>query len=205
MRSALPLWLACLCLLAGCNNDDSSAPVSPGNVFLEITALHPRDSDVWLPPRAPDPADASDEGYAGDPEPLVIGCDRRLGVDTRVDNYYLRAPDACGSYVQCGWVVIDIDPDTDAVTSAYAAAPSLFLDLCPLDLAGKLVGTHTIRPRLAKPDGTPFTHPYASTPQDLTITFASDACATADAGGAGGAGPTRCESATPTAGAGGAP
>jgi hypothetical protein len=200
MRSALPLWLACLCSVAACSNDDSSAPISPGNVFLEITALHPRESDVWLPPRAPDPANPADVGYAGDSGPLVIGCDRRLGVDTQIEHYYLRAPDACGGNVQCGYLVIDIDPtdmDTDAAASAYAAAPSVFVDLGPLDRAGKLEGDHTIRPRLAQTNGMPFTHPYAATPQDLTVTFTSDACALAGAGGGPGE--------PANAGAGGAP
>jgi hypothetical protein len=176
--------------------------VSPGNVFLEITALRPRENDVWLPPRAPDPANAGDDGYAGDPEPIVIGCDRRLGVDTQVEHYYLRAPDACGGNVQCGYLVIDIDPtdtDTAAAASAYAAAPNLFVDLGPLDRAGKLEGDHTIRPRLAQTNGTPFTHPYASTPQDLTVTFTSDVCELGGAGGGGGSGEPA------NAGAGGSP
>jgi len=198
MRSALPLSLACLCSLAACSNDDSGAPVSPGNVFLEITALHPRGSDAWLPPRAPDPSNADDVGYAGDPEPIVIGCDRRLGVDTHVEHFYLRAPDACGSDVQCGYLVIEIDPsDAGAAASGYAAAPSLSVDLGALDKAGKLDGDHIIRPRLSQPDGKPFTHPYASTPEDLTVTFTSDTCDLGGAGGGSGEPPSSNGGATP--------
>lgn len=198
MRSALPLSLACLCLLAACSNGDSGAPVSPGNVFLEITALRPRGGDVWLPPRAPDPADPSDEGSPGDPEPILIGCDRRLGVDARLKYFSLRAPDACGGNLQCGYLVIEIDPsDAGSAASAYAAASSLFVDLGDLDHAGKLAGEHIIRPRLSQADGKPFTHPYASTPQDLTVTFTSDTCNVGGFGGGSG------EPSSPNAGAGG--
>jgi hypothetical protein len=188
MRSALPLSLACLCSLAACSNGDSGAPVSPGAVFLEITALHPQGSDAWLPPRAAEPADAGDEGYAGDAEPVVIGCDRRLGVDVRVDNFSLRAPDACGSDLQCGYLVIDVDPsDAGPRASAYAAAPSLFVDLEALDQAGTLEGEHVIHPRLSQPDGKPFTHPYASAPLDVTLTFTSEPCDSGNGGAAGAA------------------
>jgi hypothetical protein len=172
--------------------------VSPGNVVLEITALHPRGSDTWLPPRAPDPKNPSDEGSPGDPEPILIGCDRRLGVDTYVDNFYLRAPDACGSNVQCGYLVLEIDPsDAGAAASAYAAAPSLFIDLGALDRADKLEGGHVIRPRLSQPNGKPFTHPYASTPEDLTVTFASDTCELDGAGGGSGEPPSANAGAAP--------
>lgn len=200
MRSALPLWLAALCCLPACNKNDTEAPVSPGDVFLEITALHPRASDVWLPPRAPDPAVAGDEGHTGDAEPVVIGCDRRVGVDIHVEYWYLRAPDACGGQLQCGYAALDVDPGTESSTSTYAAAPSFYLDLCPLDLAGKLVGYHTLTPRLVEYNGKPFTHPYASTPQALTVTFASDDCSTDGTGG-----PSAYCLAAETAGAGGAP
>jgi hypothetical protein len=183
MRSAPLLWLVFACSLVACKSE-TAAPVSPGNVVLEITALRPRDNEVWQPPRA---AQGTDPGYPGDPEPIVIGCDRQLGVDVHVEHYYLRAPDACGGNLQCGWLIIDVDPtDTGAAVSGRAASPSLAVDLTPLDAAGELVGPHTLRPRLVQANGQPFTHPYASPPEDLAVTFASDDCPSG--GGAGGAG-----------------
>jgi hypothetical protein len=175
-----------MCLAVGCKSNESP-PAPPGNAVLEIRTLYPRGNDAWLAPRAPDPDQAGDEGYAGDPLPIVIGCDRRLGVDVELEVFQLRAPDACGGNVQCGTLVIEVDPsDSGAAASGRAAAPSLYLDLGPLDRAGKLEGDHIIRPRLEKADGGPYNHPFAFPPADIDVTFASDDCSTA-AGGAGGA------------------
>jgi hypothetical protein len=192
MRSALPLWIAVACSAAACKSNESTTPASPGDVVLQITALHPRNDDVWLAPRDPNPQQAGDIGYPGDPEPVVIGCDRRLGVDATITNYYLRAPDACAGNVQCGLFVVEIDPGAAGVTGR-AAAESLLVDLCPFESAGTLAGEHVLHPRLEQQDGTTFTSPFAMPPVDLTVTFASDSCAStrcqgAASGGESGAG-----------------
>jgi hypothetical protein len=189
MRFGVPLLLAIIGTAAACSNSSSTTATNYGNVVLEITSLLPRDNDVWLAPREADPNTPGDEGYDGDPEPVVIGCDRRLGVDVDVQNYYLRSPDACGGYTQCGYLSVELDPsDAGSAASAQAAATNLVINLAPLDQAGTLVGPHVLRPHLSLPDGTPFTHPFAFAPQDVPVTFAADDCGAAGAGGAGGAG-----------------
>lgn len=222
MRPALSLWFLVACSLVGCKKNESSTATGPGPVVLEIATLYPRDNVAWLAPRLPDPDKPDDTGYDGDPQPIVIGCDRQLGVDVLIENFTLRAPDACSDNPQCGSLVIEIDPPADGAAvapdggsspapaiSGYASAPSLVLDLSNPNLPEPnptwLEGDHVIRPRLQLPNGKPFTHPYAFEPQDVPVTFTSDACA----GGAGGAVSSETDTngaaAADAQGAGGAP
>src|SRR5689334_4114142 len=98
MRRTSPLWLALPFLLVACSTDETTEPVALGRASLRISALWPDGASPWWPPVAPG-ADG-DPGNPGDPEPVVIGCDRRLGVSAELDNFYLRTPDACGSSPQ---------------------------------------------------------------------------------------------------------
>ncbi len=186
MRLARVPWIAVAVATAACSNGSSSTPISPGNVVLEITALLPRNDEVWLAPRDPDPV-SGDEGYPGDPEPVTIGCDLRLGVQADVRNYYLRAPDGCSGTPQCGYLVVELDPDQGPAARAQGAAPNVVLTLTdPLAPGDPLVGPHVLRPRLVLPDGSTFSDPYAFTPKDVNVTFAADSCES-EPNGAGGA------------------
>lgn len=198
MRFVLVPWLALASATAACNTHNDT-PVSPGNVVLEITTLYPRNNDAWLAPRKPDPVLAGDQGYPGDPGPVTLGCDtpsptaappddctprRLLGVQTDVENFYLRPPDACSGTAQCGFLIVELDPGpAGPAVSARAATTSVVLDLSALDAAGTLVGPHVLRPRLVLPDLTPFTTPYAFEPEDVSVTFAADACSPTSANG----------------------
>jgi len=191
MRLARVPWIAIAVATAACGNGSSTAAISPGNVVLEITALLPRNDEVWLAPRDPDPTMSGDEGYAGDPEPVTIGCDLRLGVQVDVQNYSLRPPDSCGGTAQCGYLVVELDPDQGPAARAESAASNVVFTLSdPLATGDPLVGPHVLRPRLILDDGTPFTAPFAFTPKDISVTFAADSCESEPngAGGAGGAG-----------------
>lgn len=190
MRPASLLWFVVACSTVACKSNDSTTTTGQGDVVLEIRTLYPRNADAWLAPRAPDPEIADDPGYPGDPQPIVIGCDRRLGVDAVVENFTLRAPGACTD-AQCGTFVVELDPsDPSGSVTARAAAASLVMDLCALHAAGKLEGPHVLSPRLELSDGTPFTSPFAFPPADLDVTFSAEACASDlcqnDANGAAG-------------------
>jgi hypothetical protein len=186
MRSA-PLWVGCLVLLAACGNGSKSPNLSPGKVTLAITALHPRGGDVWSPPCNGEIGAAGAFACPDDPTPIPIDADRQLGVDVSVENFYLRAPDTCGSTVQCGIALLELDPNADgsAAASVRGASTSLLLDLSPLPA---LCGAHVLRPSLLGPSGSAFTGPWAEQPSDLSLTFTADDCS-ANSGGAGGEGP----------------
>src|ERR1700753_3282288 len=110
MRLALVPLLAVVGAVTACSGNKDDLITGPGNVVLELTALYPRNDETWLAPRDPDPTVSGDEGYAGDPGPVTIGCDARLGVLADVQNFFLRAPDACGGNLQCGFLVVEVDP-----------------------------------------------------------------------------------------------
>jgi hypothetical protein len=182
MRLARLSWIAVAFATAACGNGGSAAPISPGDVVLEITALLPNKDEVWLAPRDPDPEISGDVGYPGDPEPVTLGCDLRIGVQADVQNYYLRPPDGCAGTPQCGYLVVDLDPDAGPLARGQAAASNVVLTL-----SEPLVGPHVLRPRLLLADGSTFTEPYAFPPKDVTVTFAADPSCDGGAAGAGGA------------------
>jgi hypothetical protein len=187
MRLARVLWIAVAVATAACGNGSSSTPISPGNVVLEVTALLPRNDEVWLAPRDPDPV-SGDEGYPGDPEPVTIGCDLKLGVQVDVQNFSLRPPGSCSGTPQCGYLVIELDPDQGPAAHAESATSSVLLTLSdPLAASDALAGSHVLRPRLLLDDGTKFTEPFAFTPKDVSVTFAADSCEN-EPDGAGGSG-----------------
>ncbi|HTQ05439.1 MAG TPA: hypothetical protein VMI54_16360 [Polyangiaceae bacterium] len=177
MRLALAPWLAVALATTACHGKKST-PVSPGNTVLEITELLPRDNDVWLAPREADPV-TGDDGYPGDPGPVTIGCDLRLGVQATVENFYLRAPDACAGNIQCGVLLVELlrSDSATVVASGRAATTSVVLDLCGLAATDEGVpGSYVLRPSLVLPDGSTYASPYAFTPEDVDVTLAEDAC-----------------------------
>jgi hypothetical protein len=91
--------------------DDTAAPTvtTPGPAAVVITSLSPRGSSVWTAP---------DGAGAGDPQPVELDCDGRLGVsvatrgldETETITWAYRTPGACGSSPNCGYLRIDFDP-----------------------------------------------------------------------------------------------
>jgi hypothetical protein len=63
-------------VLACSDDDDDAPPEPPGPVALSIGALLPRGSETWKP---------------GDAEPVVVGCDLRLGVTAVIWDPILKA------------------------------------------------------------------------------------------------------------------
>lgn len=92
--------------------DDTAAPIvtTPGPASIVITSLSPRGNTVWTAP------DGS--GGVGDPQPVELDCDGRLGVsiETRGADeneaiaWAFRTPGACGSSPNCGYLRLDFDP-----------------------------------------------------------------------------------------------
>jgi hypothetical protein len=88
--------------------DDTAAPTvtTPGPAAIVLTSLSPRGSSVWTP-----------DGD-GDPQPVELDCDGRLGVsvatrgldETETITWAYRTPGACGSSPNCGYLRIDLDP-----------------------------------------------------------------------------------------------
>jgi hypothetical protein len=165
-------WLGGLFVLCACSSNDSSTTAPPPKVTLSIAALLPRNDDVW---------------YPGDTTPAVVGCDRRLGVTLEVENFYLRAPAACGGAVQCGYVEVSLLHAADASLAAgpiAGAGTGLVLDLSALE---PVDGDYLVHPELRTTAGTLYERNYLEPPVDVSVTLASDACDSAD-GDAGGAG-----------------
>jgi hypothetical protein len=191
MQRLSPLWLAVPGLLGACGSDTTTPPASPGDVTLAITQLLPQDSQIWCSESAPE----SESCTARQPEPVVIGCDRELGVTVDVQNFSLRVPDACGSSPQCGFLSVTLDPDTAPIT-VTGAAKTLLFDLKAVEKSLKerdesltLDGDHVLRPALLLASGRPFTHPFTADPLDVPVTFQTvpDADCVDPTGGTGGA------------------
>jgi hypothetical protein len=154
---------------------------------LAITELRPSGGEAWR---------------AGDPEPVVIGCDRLLGVALALENWTLRPRGACGSLSQCGYVHAQLTtPGGAAVTLDTALATFVFdvgdVELSPDDAA-------TIRIELRNGDGEPFEQPEGEvlfTELDVALDGTSDPGCESGSGGAGGQGGASGQSGS--AGAGG--
>jgi len=165
-------WLGCLLVLCACSGNDSDATAPPPPVTLAVTALLPRNTDVW---------------YPGDTAPAVIGCDRRLGVTLQVENFNLRAPAACGGAVQCGHAEVSLLHASDGSLAAgpvAGASTGLVLDLSALE---PVPGDYLVHPELRTEANTVYDRNYAEPPVDVSVTLASDVCETGE-GGAGGVG-----------------
>src|SRR5687768_13218410 len=178
MRWKFPLWLGLPAVLGACGSDSTTPPASPGKVTLNITKLWPKDSETWCPQGSPESCDIQE------PEPVLIGCDRLLGVTVDVQNFSLRVPDACADSPQCGYLALTLDPDAMPI-STTGAAKTLLLDLSPLEGLGTLEGDHVIRPSLFLASDRPFTRPFTSEPVDVPVRFESADCS-GESGGTGG-------------------
>src|SRR5690349_19063570 len=139
-------WLACLLFLSACGGNDSEATAPPPKVTLAVTALLPRNSDIW---------------YPGDAEPAVVGTDCRLGVTLAVENFNLRAPYACGGAVQCGYAEVSLLHAADGSLAAgpiAGASTGLVLDVSGLE---PIAGDYLVHPELRTDVGTLYNRNYA--------------------------------------------
>jgi hypothetical protein len=96
--------------LLACGDEDAPpAATTPGPASLVITSLAPRGNALWTAP---------DGDVVGDPQPVALDCDGRLGVsvatrgldETETISWAYRTPGACGSSPNCGYLRIDFDP-----------------------------------------------------------------------------------------------
>jgi len=168
-------WFGCLLFFCACGGNDSDATAPPPKITLAINALLPRDNDVWSP---------------GDAEPAVLGCDRRLGVLLEVENFSLRAPQACGGAVQCGYAEASLLHASDGSLAAgpvAGASTGLVLDLSALD---PVDGDYLVHPALLTAAGTPYERNFAEPPVDVSVRLTSDACDTGEGGAGGGSNDT---------------
>lgn len=191
MRLDAPLWLLACALLSACGGDDNTATAPPPKVSLRVTGLIPVGEAAWHAPPA-------DEELI--PPVVEIGCDRTVGVELEVVNFSLRAPNACGGAVQCGYDQVSLLSTVDESILVGPVQSASNVPLFDLSALEPLSGSYLVRPELLTTVGTVYTRNYLATPADLPVTL-TDVC-DASAGGAGGAGGDGGESAA-GAGAGG--
>ena len=179
-----------------CGSDEETVPPRPpGPIAIAIDALRPRGNDLWRP---------------GDPEPVVVGCDRQLGVtilfyDPAIHDpdapagggaggesfgdpdWLLRPPHACYGRKQCGTVAVSVQPLAGGPTATGAASlPTVLVDLAPLGTA--LVGQVRIRAELLDDGETPATKDGLPLVDELEVELGSEECPTGGEGGTGGPG-----------------
>jgi hypothetical protein len=182
-----------------CDDDEQAPPPEPpGPVAMMIGELRPRGSEVW---------------QRDDPEPIVIGCDRRLGVRLYIYNdlrdeegtfldagrfqpsaesgwgftsgdYLLRPPGTC-TRAQCGIAKVTVGSlANDAVVTAYASVDTVVVDVA--SLAGA-PGTLKIRAELLENGRTLATRAGQPLADELEVTVTSETCPPDGEAGAGGA------------------
>jgi len=168
-------WLLACALLAACGSDSTATTAPPAKVSLRIKSLIPVGEAAWHAPPA-----GEDVGYPS----VAIGCDRTLGVELELENFSLRAPNACGGAVQCGYDQVSL---LDAADGSLVLGPVQSASNVPLlDLSGlePLAGAYLVRPELLTTVGTIYTRNWLELPADLPVTL-TDVC-DPSAGGAGG-------------------
>jgi hypothetical protein len=190
--------LGLLFLALSCGDDEETVPPEPpGPIAFAIGELLPRGSDRWRP---------------GEAEPVVIGCDRRLGVTALLydplvyrdgppppddpstpgvkyvrGDYLLRPPGAC-SRAQCGTLRVTVEAASGAVATNEVAVETAVVDLEPLGDA--LEGRLSIRAELLENGETPATERGEPLADEMEIDALLDDCAPDGEGGAGGAPPS---------------
>jgi hypothetical protein len=183
-----------------CDDDEQAPPPEPpGPVAMMLGELRPRGSEVW---------------HRDDPEPVVIGCDRQLGVTLYVYNdfvdengrlipdggrfqpsaasdwkftrgdYLLRPPGSC-TRAQCGIAKVTVESETSgAVVTAHAAVETVVVDLTSL---GELDGTLTIRAELLEHGRMLAMKNGQPLADELELSVSSEDCGPDGEAGAGGA------------------
>jgi len=177
MRLDAPAWLLSCALLSACGGDETTATAPPAKVSLRVSALFPVGEAAWQAPPAGEEVT----------EPVIaIGCDRTLGVELEIENFSMRAPDACAGAVQCGYNQVSLlraEDESIAVGPVQSASNVPLLELAKLE---PFAGRYLIRPELLTTLGTIYTRNYLELPADLPVTL-TDVC-DASEGGAGGGG-----------------
>jgi len=190
--------MAPLVLSLSCDDDEQAPPPAPpGPVAMMIGELRPRGSEVW---------------QRDDPEPIVIGCDRRLGVRLYIYNdlvdengnivvdgpfqpsaesgweftsgdYLLRPPGTC-TRAQCGVAKVTLESlANDAVVTAYASVDTVVVDVASL---GDLDGAIKIRAELLENGRTLAMRNGQPLADELELAVSSEDCAPDGQGGAAG-------------------
>lgn len=174
MSNRVALLIAAL--LVGCSSGSSSTSAKPsGPPSLEILSLTATGHHSYEPAAT---------------DPLVLGCDRSVVVTVgangtdEIPNWTLRGPGACGSVAQCGYVVVQVDPDG----SSEAVRAASVLTTIPVSLAGVVSapGSHHFVAQLYTDDDKPFAladGTGVSAALDVPLELSSGC-----SGGAGGAG-----------------
>jgi hypothetical protein len=124
----LPLMLLALSV-AACGDDDDEEAAPPPPPTIQIVAIQPAGADPW------------DGGSA-----LTLGCDpeRRVVVETQLENWTLQPPGTCGTS-NCGYQVLRVDPESDSEQLAASAASRILVSLSALPSP---TGSHTFRVEL---------------------------------------------------------
>lgn len=173
----------------GCSSTDTSAPVAPaGPTGFGIT-------DISLLPAGAGSASTPEEAGAC----IELGRDPRKTITVRVEdpkhrgtikNWTFAAPFACGDTVQCGYLLVTVDPGPHAVTIA-AVAVSVDIPMAELQAPE---GPHEIIVELWNANRT-IARDGSGTPQRLRLTIqAKSSCGgagTADGGLDGTAPPSK--------------
>jgi hypothetical protein len=189
--------LTVCCLGCGGDDDDSAdQPIGPsGDVELKITGLFNDDGAKF------ERADADE---------VQLGCNGAIHVEVgprdgpaALVNWLLRPPGTCGSFDQCGYVVLRLDPSGNGEAERVVSASS------HLTLPTPGAGAHTLQVALYDDDGEPFLQEEAAVEDTLHVTFvAARDCdeaptSSSGSGGTGGFGGTGAGGAAGAAGQGG--
>ncbi len=185
-----------LALALSCGDDEDAAPPEPpGPVAFALGELLPRGAETWRP---------------GDPEPIVIGCDRRLGVTALIydpvvyrdgppppddpnnpeqgkyvrGDYLLRPPGACGQ-PQCGTLRVTVEAESGEVATSEVAVETAVVNLTPLGDA--IEGRLRIRGELLENGKTPATKAGQPLADEIEVEATPETCSPDGEGGAGGA------------------
>jgi hypothetical protein len=176
-NSAL-LAVFALASTVGCGGDDkkgSREPVGPsGDVELRIVSFY---------------NDQGAEFSRDEAGSLVLGCDGSIGVDVgpsvdgRLENWLLRSPGTCGSFKQCGYVELVVDPGSDDPDRVASSASSF-------EVPGVVQGRHTFEVTLRTDDGEVFLQAEEPVTDrvDVSLMASNDCGATTGSGGSGAAG-----------------
>jgi hypothetical protein len=195
LSCAVPLALALSCS----GNDEEEPPPPPGPVAMALWKLLPRGAHEWKP---------------GDTEPVVIGCDARLGASAVIydptvneagapppdpddpnpadagkpkyvrGDWLFRPPAAC-SREQCGTLRVTVEPVAGgSVASAEASVDTVVVDLAPL--ADALEGRLRIRAELRENGTKTATKNGEPLADEIEVEVTREDCSTGgDAGAAG--------------------
>jgi uncharacterized membrane protein YgcG len=178
-------------LATACGGDDSKkvdAPVGPsGDVELTITGLFNNDGESF---------------ERADADQVFLGCDGAISLDLGpsdegvLKNWLLKPPGTCGTFVQCGYVELVVDPSSSDSRMLNGATTSF--EVTSID-----PGRHVFEVTLLSDDGEPFLQEEEPVNDRLEVTLAAASGCESATGGSGGTGGTG--GASSSGGTGGSP